>query len=327
MNIKSIFKIKSLVKGKYFFFLFLIFMMTFSFCQKSSNNEKLRVDFSKREEINSFPNGSGPPVTAAVSAMTSPKENFSYYNDIFDYISTQTGRRILFKQRKTYQEVNDLLRYKELDFAFVCSGAYVEAKNEFSVEILAVPQIKGKTNYFAYIIVREDSGIENFADLKGKSFAFTDPLSNTGYLYPQYLIAKMNQSAEEFFSRIIYTHAHDYSIHAVENKIVDGASVDSLIFDYIRETHPDRITNLKVIKTSDPFGMPPVVIHPEIAPQLKEEIRSVLLNMNQKPQGKEILSHLSIDRFVLCEDRDYDSIRMMKTFIQEQNYENQNFSP
>lgn len=277
----------------------------------------MKVDFSRKEGIHSLTDGAGLPLMAAVAAMISPLENFSYYNKIFNYISAQTGRKILFKQRKTYQEVNDLLRFQELDFAFICSGAYIEARRDFKAEILAVPQIKGKVNYFAYIIVRKDSGIENVAELKDRSFAFTDPLSNTGCLYPQYLVKKMDHSADMFFSNIVYTHAHDYSIQAVENKMADGASVDSLIFDYIKETHPERTAKLKIIKTSQPFGMPPVVIHPKIEPQLKREIRTALLNMSEEPEGREILSHLAIDRFVVCDDKEYDSIREMRAFIQE----------
>jgi phosphonate transport system substrate-binding protein len=311
MNIISLNKIKYLL-----FFLFVFIISTYS-CQKSSHEEKVKVSFSLREEIRSISGDSGQPLRAAVAARISPEENFFYYNKIFDYISSKTGKKIIFKQRKSYQEVNELLRLQELDFAFICSGAYVEAEEEFDVEILAVPLIKGKLNYYAYIIVRNDSNFTRFEDLKGYDFAFTDPLSNTGCLYPRYLVKKMNLSEDMFFSRVIYTYAHDYSIQAVENKIVDAASVDSLIFDYFKANNPQKVSNLKIIKKSVPFGIPPVVIHPKIESDLKRELQSVFLNMSTDPQGKEILSHLDIDRFVLGKDSEYDSIRKMKTFIQK----------
>jgi len=217
MNIKSINKVK------YFFFIFIVFILSCFSCQKNSDEKKVRVDFSRKEEIHFLPGGSGILLKAAVSAMVSPKENFFHYSENFNYISSKTGKKILFKQRKSYREVNELLHHQELDFAFICSGAYVEAKWDFDAEILAIPQIKGETIYHAYIVVRKDSNLDRFEDLKGHSFAFTDPLSNTGCLYPRYLVKEMNQSEEKFFSQIIYTHAHDYSIQAVENKLVDGA--------------------------------------------------------------------------------------------------------
>lgn len=319
MNIKS--------TNKIIFLFFLIFILLLFSCQKNSDEERIKVNFSNREDVYFETRLSKRPLRAAVSAMVSPEETFFYYTKIFDYISSETGKRVVFKQRKSYQEVNELLRHQELDFAFICSGAYVEAKKDFNAEILAIPQIKGKTNYHAYIIVHNDSNLERFEDLEGHSFAFTDPLSNTGCLYPKYLIKKMNQSEGKFFSHIIYTFAHDYSLQAVASKLVDGASVDSLIFDYIQMSSPQKVANVKIIKKSESFGMPPVVVHPKIEPDLKAKFRSVLLNMPTDPQGREILSHLAVDRFVLGQDRDYDSIREMKAFIQEKSHEDQNFSP
>lgn len=310
-------KIKSVTKMKYFSLLFFLFILINSSCQKNSDDKKIKVDLSNREQIHSLPGESGQSLRAAVAAMISPEENFFYYNKIFDYVYRKTGKKIIFKQGKSYQEVNELLRLQELDFAFICSGAYVEAEEEFDAEILAVPLIKGESNYYAYIIVRNDSGLARFEDLKGYDFAFTDPLSNTGCLYPRYLVKKMNLSEDMFFSRVIYTYAHDYSIQAVENKIVDAASVDSIIFDYIKANNPQKVSNLKIIKKSEPFGMPPVVVHPKIESDLKRELQSVFLNMSTDPQGKEILSHLDIDRFVLGEDSEYNSIRKMKAFIQK----------
>ena len=309
--------IQSVTKMKYFSLLFFLFILINSSCQKNSDDKKIKVDLSNREQVHSLPGESGQPLRVAVAAMISPEENFYYYNKIFDYVYRKTGKKIIFKQRKSYQEVNELLRLRELDFAFICSGAYVEAEEEFDAEILAVPLIKGKSNYYAYIIVRNDSNFTRFEDLKGYDFAFTDPLSNTGCLYPRYLVKKMNLSEDMFFSHVIYTYAHDYSIQAVENKIVDAASVDSIIFDYIKANNPKNVHDLKIIKKSEPFGIPPVVVHPKIESDLKRELQSVFLNMSTDPQGKEILSHLDIDRFVLGKDSEYDSIRKMKAFIQK----------
>ena len=296
------------------FILFSVLLLGIS-CKRNGEEKDITVDFSKKADLSSPNNERGTSLNAAVAAMISPEDTFSYYNDIFEYLSLQINRGILFKQRKTYQEVNDLLRWRELDFAFICSGAYVEAKRDFNAEILVVPQVGGETHYFAYIIVRTDSGINNFFDLQGKRFAFTDPLSNTGCLYPQYLLAQKGQSPEDFFQDILFTYAHDLSIQAVENRIVDGASVDGLVYDYLKNTNLLITHNLSVIKTSVPFGMPPVVVHPDMIPEDKERIRRALLNMEKGDRGKDILSHLGVDRFVIYEDSAYDSIREMKAYL------------
>lgn len=290
-------------------------------CQDKSNEKIVKVDFSRNDEVLSLMDESNIPLRVAVSAMISPEENFYYYTKIFDYISQHINRAIVFKQRKTYSEVNTLLRSRELDFAFICSGAYVEAKEDFGAEILVIPQIDGKTSYRAYIIVRDDSECEKFGDLNGSSFAFTDPLSNTGCIYPRFLVKKMNFVEDNFFSRVIFTHAHDYSIQAVDSRLTDAASVDSIIFDYFQTNRPHKVDRLKIIDRSEPFGMPPVVIHPGIEPSLKKNLKTIFLEMSDDPQGREILDHLSIDRFVLGKDEDYESIQKMRAFLEEKGNE------
>src|SRR4030066_989571 len=136
-----------------------ISVLAFSSCQEKSHANKIKVDFSNREKVHSVVKNSKLPLVAAVSAITSPQENFSFYSKIFDYISKRIGRQIVFKQRKTYREINELLARRELDFSFICSGGYVEAKKDFDAQILAVPQIGQKTEYYGYIIVRKTSNL------------------------------------------------------------------------------------------------------------------------------------------------------------------------
>lgn len=288
-----------------------------SSCQKRGPDEKFKVDFSRREEIPYLAPDPQMPLTAAVSAMISPQENFFFYNRIFEYISKKIGRKIIYKQRKTYREVNDLLSRQDLDFAFIGASAYVEAKKEFDAQILAVPQIGQKTEYYGYIIVRKTSNLAEIEDLKGHSFAFTDPLSNTGCIYPTYLVKVLHQTPENFFSRVIFTYAHDYSIQAVVSGLVDAAGVNGLIFDYIQKIHPEKTAAVKIIKKSMPFGMPPVVVNPKIDPNLKDRLQKILLNMGDDAEGRAILFPLGIERFVPGNDGDYGFIRAMNNVISD----------
>jgi len=292
-------------------------VFTLSSCQKKGAADKIEVDFSLREEIPRRTPDSQTPLAAAVSAVISPQENFFFYNRIFDYVSKKIGRKIVYKQRKTYREVNDLLSRQDLDFAFICSGAYVEAKKEFDAQILAVPQIGQKTEYYGYIIVRKTSNLSEFEDLKDHSFAFTDPLSNTGCIYPAYLVKVLDPTGGKFFSRVIFTYAHDNSIQAVASGIVDAAGVSGLIFDYIQKIHPEKTAALKILKKSMPFGMPPVVVNPKIDPNLKTRLQKIFLDMGDDTEGRAILFPLGIERFVPGNDSEYGFIRAMNSFISD----------
>jgi phosphonate transport system substrate-binding protein len=212
---------------------------------------------------------------------------------------------IIFKQRKTYGEVNFLLKEKKLDFAFICTGAYVNEKNELPVELLVVPVVNGRALYNAYIIVNKQSDINSFEELKGKSFAFTDPLSNSGYAYVVNLLKRKKTNPDKFFNKTIYTNAHDYSIQAVARNFVDGATIDGLVYDFLEKTQPEKVKKIKIIKKSEDYGIPPFVVRKDLDPIIKNQLKEIMLNLHNEPRGKEILKKIHIDKFIEGNDELY----------------------
>ncbi|MHB8810963.1 MAG: substrate-binding domain-containing protein [Desulfobulbaceae bacterium] len=253
----------------------------------------------------------GSRLRVAVSAIISPRETFDSYRDMLKYLEKRVGTPAELIQRETYQEVNDLIGKRKLEMAFICTGAYVEGRDTQNMELLVVPVVKGETVYYSYIIAPAQAKIQGLEGLRGKSFAFTDPLSNTGYIAPRYLLLQRNETAEGFFRKTIFTHSHDRSIEAVAKGLVDGAAVDSLVFDAMVETDPQLAAQVEIIDKSPPFGIPPVVVPKELPFARKEQLREIMLAMHDDPEGKEILRTLKIDRFVRGEDSLYDSVREM----------------
>lgn len=252
----------------------------------------------------------------AISAMISPKRTFEFYQELLDYLSKKTNCKIILEQRKTYQEVNALLESGELDFAFICSGAYVELSSKCPTNILAVPQSNGKSTYQAFIIANSRSGIKKFQDFKGKSFAYTDLLSNSGRLYALKRLKEVGEIDKLFFSNIIFTNAHDNSIQLVNKGLVDGGTIDGLIFNFIQTHNPEQISNIKIIEKSENYGIPPIVSRLDKEPKLVD-IRNALLKMSDDSVGSLILSKLQIDKFVPGYDSSYNSIREILNFIKK----------
>jgi len=285
----------------------------------SRSDEPRKVNLEKREaKTVKTAEGHADHIRIAVGGMITPKEGFGYYKQFLDYIGEKLGMRVDFVDRENYAEINALVRSGKVDVAFVCGGPYVDGHAAFGMELLAAPQAYNGTVYYSYIIVPADSPVKNFQDLRGKSFAFTDPLSNSGKLVPTYMLARAGQTPKSFFSKVVYMGSHDKSIKAVAEKLVDGAAVDSLIWEYDNLKSPEFTAKTRIIEKSPPYGIPPVVVRPNMDPQLKEKIRAVFLNAHKDAKGREILNHMMIDRFVLLDDRAYDSIREMKSFMDKQ---------
>lgn len=254
-------------------------------------------------------------LVVGVGSMILPAEGKQYYTDLADWLGEKTGKKVTLVFKKSYKEMNDALKSGSVDVAFVCGQPYVEGKKDFGLELLVAPVVNGKMIYHSYIIVPKDSKAKKLTDLKGKTFAFTDPISNTGKLVPTYMLGKMSETPEKFFGKVIYTGAHDASIYAVANGTVGGAAVDSLIFDYLAKRKPGLTGETKIIETSPPYGIPPVVVRPGLDPVLKSKLREAFLNANLDPKAKEILKNMDIERYSSIDDSAYSSIREMIGFL------------
>ena len=252
------------------------------------------------------------PLRVAVAAVISPKGTVESYSDLLAYIGHQLNRRVELVQRQTYAEVNDLVKSGDVDVAFVCTSAYVVGQRDFGMELLVAPQVNGATVYYSLLIVPTDSSARSLADLRGKVFAFTDPMSLTGRVYPTSLIKSLDGAPETFFSRIFFTYSHDNAIKAVADHVADGAGVDSMVYDYLVARDPTIKAHVRVLDRSPAFGIPPVVVSPNLSPQLKATLRELFLQMDSDPAGQTILRNLMIDRFVLVSDRIYDSARALE---------------
>ena len=294
----------------------LFLVLALAACSDSGAPKK--VSLEKREVMApSVDHKGGQPLRIAVGGMITPREGFVYYRGFLDYIGKKLGRQVDFIDRENYKEINQLLRSGSVDAAFVCSGPYVDGNAEFGLELLAAPQAYGQTVYYAYILVARDSPITKFEELRGKTFAFADPESNTGRLVPEFMLAKMGETPDSFFRKHVFTHAHDKSIKAVAQGIVDGASVDSLIWDYADKRNPQFTSKTKIIRKSAPYAIPPVVVRPGLDGELKKALKRVFLSAHADPEGKELLKNMMIDKFVEIDDKAYDSIREMKAWVDQ----------
>lgn len=284
--------------------------------------EARRVSFARRVEVASVrpardedARRSQAPLRVAVAAILSPSRNLVAYHDLLTYIGKRLGREVQLLQRGTYAEVNHLLKHGEIDVAFACGGALIVGEREFGMQVLAVPQIGGKTEYYSYLIVSDKSRRGTLDDLRGESFAFTDPLSNSGRLAVVHALMRRGESPERFFRRTVFTYSHDNSILAVADGLVDGAAVDSLVYDYLRARDPDAVKGTRVIGRWGPYGIPPIVVHPDLDPALRSALRGLLLSMHAEPGGRAVLEPLLIERFVDADPGLFGSIREMEARV------------
>jgi phosphonate transport system substrate-binding protein len=288
-------------------FLLSIVLLLLAACEDSDDTAIIHL--SDLQPLPAYADSEIIPLRISVAAIISPKGTAESYQPLVDYLSQQLNRPVELVQRRTYVETNRLLKDGEVDLAFVCSGAYIIGHEEFGMELLAAPQVNGELVYHALLIVPADSPAESMVDLRGQIFAFTDPTSFTGRVYPTYQVHELGSTSETFFSRTFFTYNHDNAIRAVAEGLADGASVDSLVYEFALQRDPSLADRVKVIATSPAFAIPPVVVSPNIRPQLRATLQTILLEMDTTSDGQHILAALGIEKFVPIEDTAYDPIR------------------
>src|SRR3989338_4863633 len=245
-------------RSELFFPLFAAILISFFCSGGCGEREKIEeIDFRDTIEFEEPSLSPKPEINICVGSMITPKEGYAYYKALLDYISRCLSMKVNFIEKESYLEVNTLLAEGNIDVAFVCGGPYIDGKERFALELLAAPQVEGKPVYYSYIITRSNSNIDKFEDLKGKAFVFADPLSNSGKLYPTYLLKELGETPESFFKEYVYSYAHDTSIRAVNEGIVDAGAVDSLIWNYLEKNASPFTQNTRIIKISPAYGIPP----------------------------------------------------------------------
>lgn len=292
--------------------LWLLLLALLPACHRSDSS--IPVSLSERQILAASP-APEQTLSVCVGSMITPLDGYIYYQRLIDHLGRRLGLRVQALDFPSYREVNQQLRSGEAELAFVCGGPYVAGEEEFGLQLLAVPEVAGRTEYRSYLIVPADSPARSLAELRGKTFAFIDPDSNSGFIAPSYELAQMGETPEGFFGSFLFTYAHDRSIRLVADQQIDGAAVASTTWNYLTQREPQLLERVKIIARSPAFGIPPVVASPAMDPQLRQAVTEVLLGLHLEPEGQEILRGMGIDRFVAGADASYDSIRQMRRFL------------
>jgi len=256
-----------------------------------------------------------PPIRFGLTAVILT-ENLRFLDQWSQYLGYKMGRKVEFVLRKSYREVMDLLDSGGIEFAWICGYSYVQTRKPESLQLLTVPIYRGAPRYHSYIIVHHNSPHKRFSDLKGKIFAFSDPDSNSGFLYPLSLMTAKGEKPETFFRQTFFTFNHAETVQAVSEQVADGGAVDSYIWEYLAIFRPDITKKTRIIKISPSFGFPPIVFRLGVNPNTVNLMKDTLESMGEDVTGKILLARLKLDGFGHYSDSLFNEIRAMVKTIQ-----------
>jgi phosphonate transport system substrate-binding protein len=254
-----------------------------------------------------------PDEAAAVRIGLTPvflDDQAAFLNVWREYLQQRLRTSVSFVRRGSYRQIVDLLQTASLDFAWVCGYPYVRHRQD--LRLLAVPMYRGRPLYQSYLIVpRGDTVTRSILELRGKVFAYSDPDSNSGFVYPQHWLRQLRETPDTFFSRAFFTWSHRGVVEAVAVGLADGGAVDGYVWDTLSRLHPDLTAQTRVAHRSPEFGFPPFVARASLAANAFASMQSILTGMSDDPAGTSLLRRLNLDGFVAGDPRLFDGVKAM----------------
>ena len=262
----------------------------------SSTNQIIFSEFEKQST--DIKEVKKEPIRLAISSVLSPTDTIIYYREIANYIGKKLNQPAILIQRRSYNEISNLMINGGADIALLPTGAYITYGENGGFEGIATQERFGSPYYYGYIVASVESDFTTINDLEGKDIAFYDPSSYSGYLFVEEELKNLGEDIKSFFGRHVYTYSHEGSLRAVLTNIVDAAAVNSLVFETMKHENPEEVETLKILEKSMPLGTGPVVIRSNLAKEKKEMIKESFLTMHEQDSMKLALQGLYIDRFI-----------------------------
>jgi phosphonate transport system substrate-binding protein len=235
---------------------------------------------------------------------------------IVDILQDRLGMEVQPFVATDYTGVVEALRVNKLDIAFLTPASYVLARNEANVKVVLKSERQGSPFYYAAIITRTDSGIKRLEDLRGKTFAFGDPLSTSANVFPRKMLSERGIDPVRDFKRVLYSGGHDATVLAVLHGKVDAGATyanspdsrDTAWMRYLKDS--EHVNKIHAIAFSEPIPADNLVINGSLDEGVARKIEEIFLELSRDPKGKKMLRDLyQIDGFVPATDKDYDSVR------------------
>lgn len=264
------------------------------------------------------------PLKMAFVPSADSQKVLSSGQPLADLLTQQTGLSFRVSVPTSYAAVAEAMGAENVDIGWLASFIYVVAHDKFGADVILSSVRGGSKTYTGQIISHVDSGVNYLSDLPGKKFAFVDPTSASGNLFPSALLAANGIDPKTAFSETIFAGGHDKVVIAVYNRQVDagatfGDSVPGVTTDArtnVRNTLPDVMEKVKVIAVTDPIPNDTVSVRSGLPAELVSQVREGLLAVAATDEGKSYLRALyNIDGLSAAADSDYDVVRRTASIL------------
>lgn len=232
------------------------------------------------------------------------------------YLQEHLKRPVRFLESAHWQDAYAAIANGQIDIGWICGRPYVQLLAAGApIQLLAAPvmagqRYEGRAIYFSDVVVARESHYRRFEDLRGASWAYNEPGSQSGYHITRYHLAQLGESGR-FFGRVVGSGGHVRSLDMIQAGQIDASAIDSTVLEWQMAHNPGLSARIRVIDTLGPSPIPPLVVAGR-AVALREELAAALLELPATRSGRQLLALGALARFAQVTDRDYEAIRQME---------------
>ncbi len=276
--------------------------------QKSKNIELLNYCTKLSEMASSVQkltakNKNKDEIIFGVNPFTSPENIKTMYVPILNAVFKKIGYKVRTMIVKDYDALSEGMKEGIIDVAWFSPFAYVNAHEKIGIEPLVTPRVYGKVSYNGCIITRKESGINNISGLRGRSFAYVDEGSASGYLYARHSIKSEGLNPNTIFSKTAYLGSHDSVIKAVLSREYDaGATYNEAMEE--AEAAGLNLSDLRIISKTPDIPKDAIAVNTRLPKEFADLLRQAFVEYVKAPNIKS-----PVEGFVESDDSKYDVIR------------------
>lgn len=227
-----------------------------------------------------------------------------------DYLENKLGKEVELIVTTDYSSMIEAMRFGRIDLAYFGPLSYVMAKTKSDIEPFAAMITDGKPTYRSVIIANVNSGVNAYADIRGKKMAYGDRASTSSHLIPKTILTQNGLKADEDYEQH-FVGSHDSVAVNVANGNADAGGLSEVIFAHVTERGLIDRDQVKVIGYSKEFPQYPWAMRSNLKPELKARIREAFLSLTDE----EVLASFNAEGFAPVSDSDYDVIREMGSVL------------
>jgi phosphonate transport system substrate-binding protein len=224
-----------------------------------------------------------------------------------DYLEAKLNKNVELIVTTDYSSMIEAMRFGRIDLAYFGPLSYVMAKSKSDIEPFAAMVMDGVPTYRSVLIANSASGINSYADIKGKKMAYGDRASTSSHLIPKTVLLEQGGLEAKTDYEQHFVGTHDAVAVNVANGNADAGGLSEVIFGYILDRKLIDPAKVKVLGHSKPYPQFPWTMRSNLNNELKAKIIDAFISLDDK----EVLKNFKAEGFVTITDADYNVIREM----------------